>query len=114
MSYKFALINNGLVENIVESQDYEYAENLKPLYDTVLNVNNVYVEIGYLWNGTSFSPNPKVTERMDFSRQQQKDELDKFNRIAYENLLERYNTNPNSLSPDEKEYFEVLKTDLDN
>ena len=109
MSYKFALINDGIVENIIEAQNYEYIDVIKPQYDAVVPVDNVYVEIGFLWNGAVFSENPKVQENMDYSREIQYNEMEASKKENYAALNEKYKNDPNSLSPDEKAALEAYK-----
>jgi hypothetical protein len=112
MSYKFALVNQGVVENIVECQDYEFSEILKPQYEAVINVNNVQVEIGFLWNGSTFSENPKQTEEFDYNRETQQKELEEFKKASYRALDEKYKNDPNSLSPNEKALLDLYRVEF--
>ena len=50
-----ALINNGIVENIIVA-DLEFAEQLG--YEQVIDVTDVFCSIGWLYDGTTFSEPP--------------------------------------------------------
>lgn len=105
--YKFAIISNGTVTNIIESNDYDNINILKQYNEDVVLANNQDIDIGYLWDGSTFSKDPVLEEKERLSIERQTAEM-------YEQKLSAYNElmSSTSLTAEERTTLEMLKASL--
>lgn len=105
--YKFAIISNGTVTNIIESNDYDNINILKQYNEDVVLANNQDIDIGYLWDGSTFSKDPVLAEKERLSVERQTAEM-------YEQKLSAYNElmSSTSLTAEERTTLEMLKASL--
>lgn len=106
--YKFAIITNGIVSNIIEANDYDIINNLKQYNDTVVLINNQDAEINYLWDGAKFYKDPLIQEVENKIIEKQMSQLSEQKTKVYEELQGKEN-----LSEEEKEIFDFLKSELE-
>lgn len=105
--YKFAIIVNGTVSNIIESDSPETVNILKQYNETVVVINKPEVEIGYLWDGSKLYKNPILQEKENKSLERQMYELQEQKNKSYEELKAKEN-----LTEEEKITLNMLNLEM--
>jgi hypothetical protein len=106
--YKFATISNGIVTNIIESNDYESINMLKQYNEEVAMVNDQRVEIGFIWEGGNFFKDPVIAEKENKSIEKNSNKMLEEKQTLYDQLSVK-----ESLSDEEQQTLDLLKLDLE-
>jgi|688.fasta_scaffold00420_13 hypothetical protein len=106
--YKFATISNGIVTNIIESNDYESINMLKQYNEEVIMANNRDVEIGFIWDGDTFYKDPLLVEKENKIVEKNSNKMLEEKQTLYDQLSVK-----ESLSDEEQETLDLLKLDLE-
>lgn len=106
--YKFATISNGIVTNIIDSNDYENINLLKQYNEEVIMANNRDVEIGFIWDGDNFYKDPLLVEKENKSVESQSKKMLEEKKEIYNTLL-----NKETLTEEERQTLESLRIDLE-
>jgi hypothetical protein len=106
--YKFATISNGIVTNIIESNDYESINMLKQYNEEVIMANNRDVEIGFIWDGDTFYKDPLLVEKENKIIEKNSNKMLGEKQTAFDILSQK-----DSLTEEERQTLELLRMDLE-